>query len=91
MYALRAWSFAGRSRLIGRVSRTTPRVGRGSTPAPRRCERFLKIDHLNDAVRLSWSLGPASGPLVAAGINFCALAPDGRPASVVGFIDKMPS
>lgn len=40
--------------------------------------------------RFSWSLGPAAGPTVVEGVDFCALAPDGRLASVVGFIDKMP-
>lgn len=41
-------------------------------------------------VRFTWSLGPAAGPSVVEGVDFCALAPDGRLASVVGFIDKMP-
>ena len=40
--------------------------------------------------RFTWSLGPASGPSVVEGVDFCTLAPDGRLASVVGFIDKMP-
>ena len=34
--------------------------------------------------------GPAAGPAVVEGVDFCTLAPDGRLASVVGFIDKMP-
>jgi hypothetical protein len=41
-------------------------------------------------VRFGWSLGPASGPTVVEGVDFCTLAPDGRLASVVGFIDKAP-
>ncbi|MBV8192624.1 MAG: nuclear transport factor 2 family protein [Alphaproteobacteria bacterium] len=53
-------------------------------------KRISKIDHHNDAVRFSWSLGPADGPSVVEGVDFCALAPDGRLASVTGFIDKMP-
>ena len=41
--------------------------------------------------RFTWSLGPAQGPAVVEGVDFCALSPDGRLASVVGFIDKMPT
>jgi hypothetical protein len=41
-------------------------------------------------LRFTWSLGPAEGPSVVEGVDFCTLAPDGRLASVVGFIDKMP-
>ncbi len=41
-------------------------------------------------LRFTWSLGPADGPSVVEGVDFCTLAPDGRLASVVGFIDKMP-
>jgi SnoaL-like domain len=53
-------------------------------------KRISKVDHHNDAVRFSWSLGPANGPSVVEGVDFCTLEPDGRLASVVGFIDKMP-
>ena len=53
-------------------------------------KRVSKVDHHNDAVRFSWALGPASGPSVVEGVDFCTLGPDGRLASVVGFIDKMP-
>src|SRR5262245_40520806 len=53
-------------------------------------KRISRVDHHNDAVRFSWSLGPASGPSVVEGVDFCTLGPDGRLASVVGFIDKMP-
>lgn len=41
-------------------------------------------------LRFTWSLGLAEGPSVVEGVDFCTLAPDGRLASVVGFIDKMP-
>ena len=41
-------------------------------------------------LRFTWSLGPAGGPSVVEGVDFYTLAPDGRLASVVGFIDKMP-
>ncbi len=54
-------------------------------------KRTSKIDHHNGAARFSWSLGPAAGPSIVEGVDFCALASDGRLASVVGFIDKMPS
>lgn len=53
-------------------------------------KRISKVDHHNGALRFSWSLGPAAGPSVVEGVDFCTLAPDGRLASVVGFIDKMP-
>ena len=53
-------------------------------------KRTSKVDHHNGALRFTWSLGPAAGPAVVEGVDFCTLAPDGRLASVVGFIDKMP-
>ena len=53
--------------------------------------RTSKIDRHNGHLRFAWSLGPAGGPSVVEGVDFCALAPDGRLASVVGFIDKAPS
>jgi hypothetical protein len=53
--------------------------------------RTSKVDSHNGSARFSWSLGPAPGPAVVEGVDFCALAPDGRLASVVGFIDKMPT
>jgi len=53
-------------------------------------KRTSKIDQHNGHLRFAWSLGPAAGPSVVEGVDFCALAPDGRLASVVGFIDKMP-
>ena len=53
-------------------------------------KRTSKVDAHNGALRFTWSLGPASGPTVIEGVDFCTLAPDGRLASVVGFIDKMP-
>ena len=54
-------------------------------------KRTSRVDAHNGALRFSWSLGPASGPSVVAGVVFCTLAPDGRLASVVGFIDKAPT
>ena len=62
-------------------------------------ERMSKVDAHNgpqggsggSCVRFTWSLGPASGPPVVEGVDFRTLAPDGRLASVVGFIDKAPA
>jgi len=55
--------------------------------------RTSKVDAHNGAqgghCRFTWSLGPAAGPSVVEGVDFCALAPDGRLVEVVGFIDKM--
>ncbi|MDP2329224.1 MAG: nuclear transport factor 2 family protein [Reyranella sp.] len=53
-------------------------------------KRTSRVDAHNGTCRFTWSLGPAAGPSVVEGVDFCALAPDGRLASVVGFIDKMP-
>ena len=53
--------------------------------------RTSKVDAHNDWVRFAWSLGPSDGPAVVEGVDFCALAPDGRLAAVVGFIDRMPA
>ncbi|TAJ35672.1 MAG: nuclear transport factor 2 family protein [Reyranella sp.] len=54
-------------------------------------KRTSRVDAHNGTCRFTWSLGPAAGPSVVEGVDFCALAPDGRLASVVGFIDKAPS
>ena len=51
--------------------------------------RTSKVDAHNDWVRFAWSLGPASGPSVAEGVDFATLSADGKLASIVGFIDKM--
>jgi SnoaL-like protein len=53
-------------------------------------KRISKVDSHNDAVRFAWSLGPASGPSVAEGVDFATLSSDGKLANIVGFIDKMP-
>jgi SnoaL-like domain len=52
--------------------------------------RTSKVDAHNGACRFTWSLGPAAGPSVVEGVDFCELTPDGRLVEVVGFIDKMP-
>lgn len=54
-------------------------------------KRTSKVDCHNGSVRFAWSLGPAAGPAVVEGVDFATLAPDGRLASVVGFIDRMPT
>ena len=54
-------------------------------------KRTSKVDCHNDAVRFTWSLGPASGPSVVEGVDFGTLTPEGKLATIVGFIDKMPS
>ena len=52
-------------------------------------KRISKVDSHNGAVRFAWSLGPAAGPSVVEGVDFATLAPDGKLAAIVGFIDKM--
>ena len=54
-------------------------------------KRTSKVDCHNDAVRFTWSLGPASGPSVVEGVDFGTLTPEGKLATIVGFIDKMPA
>jgi len=51
--------------------------------------RTSKVDSHNGQLRFSWSLGPEAGPAVVEGVDFCALAVDGRLEQVVGFIDGM--
>ena len=51
--------------------------------------RTSKVDAHNGAARFAWSLGPAAGPSVVEGVDFCELTPEGRLIEVVGFIDKM--
>jgi hypothetical protein len=53
--------------------------------------RTSGVDSHNGQLRFSWSLGPEAGPAVVEGVDFCALAADGRLESVVGFIDRMPA
>ena len=50
-----------------------------------------KVDSHDGNLRFSWSLGPAAGPALVEGVDFCQLASDGKLASVVGFIDKAPA
>ena len=53
-------------------------------------KRISKVDSHNGAVRFAWSLGPSAGPSVVEGVDFATLSTDGKLASIVGFIDKMP-
>ncbi|HEY6984219.1 MAG TPA: nuclear transport factor 2 family protein, partial [Reyranella sp.] len=53
--------------------------------------RTSKVDCHNDALRFAWALGPASGPAVVEGVDFGTLTPEGKLASIVGFIDRMPA
>lgn len=63
--------------VLKRTSKVDAHSGPSSSPA-------------SGYLRFNWSLGPAAGPSVVEGVDFCTLAPDGRLALVVGFIDKMP-
>lgn len=48
------------------------------------------IDAHHGWARWSWDLaGPDGSPVVAAGIDFAVLAPDGRLRQVTGFLDQM--
>jgi hypothetical protein len=50
------------------------------------------IDAHNGRVRYRWEAGgTAEAPLYFAGTDFAILAPDGRFASVTGFLDAMPT
>jgi hypothetical protein len=53
-------------------------------------KRISAVDAHNGSARFAWSLGPELGPSVVEGVDFCSLDPEGRLASVVGFIDKAP-
>jgi hypothetical protein len=92
----RAWDAAGRYRDPLMVSEGHAGIDAMLAGVQARFPGFMlkrtsKVDAHNDWVRFAWSLGPAAGPAVVEGVDFCALAPDGRLASVVGFIDKMPT
>ena len=67
--------------VLARTSKIDTHGGSPGSPSGGAGARYL---------RFTWSLGPAGGPSVVEGVDFCTLAPDGRRASVVGFIDKMP-
>lgn len=48
-------------------------------------------ERVDDHVRFSWQLGPAGAPGFVEGTDFARIAPDGRLASVHGFLDRVPS
>jgi hypothetical protein len=48
-------------------------------------------DGHNDRLRFRWTLGPAGGATIIDGVDFAVLAPDGRIASVSGFLDRVPA
>lgn len=52
-------------------------------------KRISAVEAHNGSARFAWSLGPAAGPAVVEGVDFCAFDPAGRLKRVVGFIDKM--
>ncbi len=54
-------------------------------------KRISKVDCHTGSARFSWSLGPADGPSVVEGVDFGTLTREGKLASIVGFIDKMPA
>ncbi|CAN5716198.1 nuclear transport factor 2 family protein [soil metagenome] len=54
-------------------------------------KRISPVDSHNGALRFAWSLGPVAGPSVVEGVDFATLSPDGKLATIVGFIDKMPA
>lgn len=54
-------------------------------------KRISPVEAHNGSARFAWSLGPAAGPSVVEGVDFCAFDAEGRLESVVGFIDKMPA
>ena len=47
-------------------------------------------DGHNSRLRFSWEMGPEGGAVLVAGTDVAVVAPDGRLASVTGFIDQAP-
>ena len=48
-------------------------------------------DAHNDRLRFRWSAGPEGGATIIDGADYAMLAPDGRLASVCGFLDRVPA
>jgi hypothetical protein len=48
------------------------------------------VDTHHQQARFSWALGPAGGEPVVLGFDVAVAAEDGRLASVLGFLDKVP-
>ena len=49
--------------------------------------RTSDVDAHNDRVRFAWELSAEGQPPMAKGIDFGVVAPDGRLASITGFLD----
>jgi hypothetical protein len=49
------------------------------------------VDGHHDQARFRWELGPGEGPAPVAGFDVVTLADDRRIASVLGFLDRVPS
>ncbi len=56
-----------------------------------RFSRTGRSDSHNGHLRFSWALGPEGQDPVIEGTDFAELAADGRMASVVGFLDRVPA
>lgn len=48
------------------------------------------VDAHNGQLRFTWELGPEGAEAPIAGLDVAALSPDGRLASVTGFLDRVP-
>ncbi len=49
--------------------------------------RTSEVDAHNDRVHFAWELGADGQPALAKGVDFGVVAPDGRLASITGFLD----
>lgn len=49
------------------------------------------VDAHHDAARFTWELGPAGGEAVVVGFDVAERDRDGRLATVVGFLDRVPT
>ena len=49
------------------------------------------VDGHHRQARFSWELGPAEGPAPVAGSDVVTLDDDGRIATVLGFLDRVPA
>jgi hypothetical protein len=68
--------------VLKRTSKVDSFVADCGRPGERSGERYA---------RFTWSLGPPLGPTVVEGVDFGTFDPDGKLASIVGFIDKAPT
>lgn len=53
--------------------------------------RLGPVDAHHDVARFTWELGPAGGESLVVGFDVMTAAEDGRIATVVGFLDKVPA